>query len=111
VEVVMNWETVKQVKDAQLEGVTVEIDKADGRFHSVVVTDAKGKKLRVRYESYSMAVEVPAPPKTEKKFVLQGEYKGLKVSETFDSEHAATNRRYDLDDSLTIQETEVEIPF
>jgi len=110
----MNWETVKASKDAVLDGVAIEIDKADSSTTAVIFTDSRGGKLRLRLDSYRICIEVPAKPKTEKKFALKGEFKGLQVNETFDSQYLAENRRDDIDygnKELLVEEVEVEIPF
>ena len=110
----MNWETIKTSKDAVLEGVSIEIDKSDSSTTSVILTDVNGLKLRVRLDSYSMKVEVPAKPKTEKKWELKGEFKGLPVEEKFDSEYEAKSRRDELEygnEDIAISEIDVEIPF
>jgi hypothetical protein len=110
----MNWETVKTNKDATLDGIDIEIDKSDSSITSVTFTDKSGGKLRIRMDSYTMRVDIPAKPKTEKKWALKGEFKGLPVDETFDSEYQANNRRDDIDygnKDLVVEEVEVEIPF
>jgi hypothetical protein len=110
----MNWEMVKASKDAMLDGIEVEIDKTDSSVTSITFTDKSGAKLRARLDSYSLRLEIPAKPKTEKKWALKGEFKGLPVDEKFDSEYAAQSRRDDLDydnKNLLIEEVDVEIPF
>ena len=107
----MLWQTVKHSKDVVLQGISIEIDKVNSSFSLVTLTDAAGNKLRIRQESYNMQVEVPAKPEKEKKWAVRGEFKGLQVDETFDGKYEAESRRDDLDSSLTVEETEVEIPF
>lgn len=111
----MNWETVKANKDAAvLDGIEIEIDKSDSSTTAVTMTDKAGNRLRLRMDSYTLRVEVPAKPKTEKMWALRGEFKGLPVDETFESAYRAENRRDELEygnKDMVIEEVDVEIPF
>lgn len=110
----MNWETVKTNKDAALDGISIEIDKSESSITAITFTDKSGGTLRVRMDSYTMRAEIPAKPKTEKKWALKGKFKGLPVDEKFDTAYQAEARRDDLDygnKELVVEEVEVEIPF
>jgi len=111
----MNWETIKTSKDASvLDGITVEVDKTDSSFRSITLLDKSGSKLRVRIDSYNLYIDVPAKPKTEKRWAVKGEYRGLPVDETFEDKYEATQRRNEIDygnEAITVSEVEVEIPF
>ena len=111
----MNWETIKRTTDAAiLDGITVTIDKTDSTTNAVTLTDKSGASLRIRLDSYTLKVEIPAKPKTEKKFTLSGEYKGLPVAEVFNTKYDATIRRDEIDygnEALVVKEEDVEIPW
>jgi len=116
----MIWESAKSAKQIVLDGVTVEVDKADSSLVSVTLTDSKGNKVRVRHNSYNMCVEIPAAPKLVDKFVVTGDVVGVPVSEVFDNKYEAENRRDDLvnetrNERATVSvekiQIEEEIPF
>lgn len=63
----MKFKSVKKASEIKLDGVKIELDTVDGSIKGLTITDAKGNLLRVAERSYSLYVEVPAPPETEKK--------------------------------------------
>jgi hypothetical protein len=101
----MKWTTSKA--KPVLDGIVIEIDQTDTSLTAVTFTDASGNKVRIRYESYCMKMEVLAPPEMVKKWELSGTFKGLAVRELFDDKYSAEDRRNELDSELVIAEVEV----
>ena len=98
----MNWQKVKWNKQIILEGITADVDHSDTTLVAVTLTDAKGNKLRIRYESYVMHAEVPAAPKTVEKIALNGTVLGLPVAEIFDDKYKAEDRKEELTGRLDV---------
>jgi len=105
----MKWETIKSAEQIKLSGVTVGLDYCDRSLKNVVIRDKDGNALRVGMESYSMTASVPAAPETKKVWRLHGEYRGLKVNETFEYEHEAQQRHRDLESTSGLEITNDEI--
>jgi hypothetical protein len=97
----MNWTTPKSQKEVLLDGVTVEVDRNENSFVSVTLTDASGHKIRVRKNDYSIVLEVPKPAETKEKFAVTGTLRGVPVSETFEHEYEALQRKNDLSEDLS----------
>lgn len=87
-----NLKTVKGASEITLEGIAVEFVKQDASVKRVTLTDGKGTTVTFSAD-YGMSVLVPAPPQMIDKWMLQGTYKGITVSEAFDSKYAAESRR------------------
>lgn len=109
----MNYATAKTAADVNLEGVSVHFDKTDRALNAVVFRDAKGNLCRVSLQSYSMRVEVPAPPETAKRHVLRGELPVVgKFEKAFeqkwDADHAKESLPSEASD-VTITEEDVVI--
>jgi hypothetical protein len=117
----MQWETSKTASSLKLDGITIETDFTGTSFNSLILTDANGRKIRVRTTGYSTYLEIPATPATEKKHVLSGTLRGLPVNEVFDDQWSADKRRDDLmrgigledETLLTVEEKDIpqELPF
>jgi hypothetical protein len=85
----MNYTTIKNAAEIQLQGISVELEKRDGSNHAIVLRDANGGFLKIT-ASYGISVLGPAAPKMVKKFRLSGKFAGLvDVLEDFDSEYDA----------------------
>lgn len=105
----MNWTTPKSQKEVLLDGVTIEIDRNETTFLSVTLTDASGRKIRVRKNDYSVVLEIPKPAETKEKFAVVGTLRGVPVSETFDHEYEALQRQNDLSDNLSNTEAALKV--
>lgn len=105
----MIWEKAKSAKQLVLDGINIEVDKSDSTLVGVTFTDATGRKVRVRYESYNMCVEIPQAPKTTDKFAVRGTVNGLHVDETFDHEYQANDRKEELTGSLAEEKFDVSV--
>jgi hypothetical protein len=93
----MRWKSVKVASEVILEGVKIAFEKHDNQITAVILKDAKGGLFRLTKGDYNgMAVFVPAPPETEKKWVLSGAVKRVPVREVFDDEEAAVARIVEL---------------
>ena len=105
----MKWTRLKTSTANILDGIKIESDYSETVLKSVTLTDASGHVARVVIDSYSLYLEVPAPPATEKKWELSGTFKGLAVRELFAYEHEAKYRRDELSDELSIAEVDVPV--
>lgn len=89
----MRFATVKKQSDITPLGVQCVADFTDGTVKVLTITDPAGNVLRVRVDSYSMIVEVPAPPATKKVCRLSGTVAGVPVSHDFDDVYQAQRAR------------------
>jgi hypothetical protein len=90
----MDWETAKPV-DLSLDGIKISVERRDTRVESITLTDKAGHTVRLGHRDYQgITLYRPAKAKEVDAFVVKGEVIGLKVSETFETEHEA-NRRAD----------------
>jgi len=107
----MKFKQVKKVSEMQLSGITIDLDQTGDTLNSVTFTDTEGHTVRVRYSSYSMYVEVPAPPAMVKKHLVSGKLHGVVVSESFDEPYPATLRVRELREvGAEVELTEIEVP-
>jgi hypothetical protein len=112
----MKLKSVKKNSEIVLAGIAAELDLVDSSVQGLTLRDAAGNMVRIALRSYSMQVEVPAPPVMEKKFRLSGEVLGLPVERTFDSQYEADDERQRLESgvrgeeaALKVEEVEVAI--
>ena len=106
----MNFTQAKKPSEVILVGaISVEFDKTDETLNAVIFKDAYGHICRVANRSYSMYVEIPAPPQMEKKWQLSGTYKKIEIKELFDDKWNAEARRNELSDDLLIEEVSVPV--
>lgn len=105
----MKFKSVKKASEVTLEGITVELDTVDGSIKGVILTDAKGNTLRVIERTYSLFVEVPAPPEMEKKYRLSGNLLGLPVNMNFDSKYEADAEQERLERGIRGDESELKV--
>ena len=106
---------VKKASEMQLSGVDVKPEFRDGQLDSVTLTDSVGAVLKIAMSSYSMNAYIPAPPSTEKKFVLAGSVANVAdVRETFDTRWDAEQRQREIADKfredLELKITEQDVP-
>jgi hypothetical protein len=112
----MIWTRVKDRKQLVLDGISIEADKSDSSLRSVTFTDGAGHKVRVLIDSYTLYVEVPAPPKMVEKFEVSGVIAGVPVTEQFDDSYSADNRKRELEShdaevAIATVSVEQDIPF
>lgn len=89
----MKFERVKKVSEIQLEGITIEVDQTDSTINHVTLTDAKGNLVRFGVVSFNFVVEVPAKPKTVKRFQVEGTVVGaMMVPEVYEYLSMAQDR-------------------
>lgn len=110
----MEYVQAKKIEQISLEGVQVldHVGDVGGTLKSVTLKDQKGNVVQIAYSGYSgIEIYVPKPPQKEKRFVLSGIYKGLKIDEQFVSDYEAKKRKEELDENadLVIEEKMVEI--
>lgn len=108
----MQFITAKKSSDIKLAGIEAELDITDKSVNGVTFTDAEGNVVRVSLRSYSMAVEVPAPPVMVKRYKVAGKLMGLTVNEMFDDAFNAEVRveeltRLSTNADLGVQEVEI----
>ncbi|MFY2855019.1 hypothetical protein ACOTJG_13685 [Achromobacter xylosoxidans] len=108
----MQFITAKKSSDIKLAGIKAELDITDKSVNGVTFTDAEGNVVRVSLRSYSMAVEVPAPPVMVKRYKVAGKLMGLTVNEMFDDAFNAEVRveeltRLSTNADLGVQEVEI----
>lgn len=109
----MQFITVKKSSDIKLAGIKAELDITDKSVNGVTFTDADGNVVRVSLRSYSMTVEVPAPPTMVKRFKVIGKVLGLPVDELFADRYDADIRADELNRGLMspgVEVLEVEVP-
>lgn len=108
----MQFITAKKSSDIKLAGIKAELDITDKSVNGVTFTDTEGNVVRVSLRSYSMAVEVPAPPVMVKRFKVAGKLMGLTVNEMFDDAFNAEVRveeltRLSTNADLGVEEVEI----
>jgi len=109
----MQFITVKKSSDIKLAGIKAELDITDKSVNGVTFTDADGNVVRVSLRSYSMTVEVPAPPTMVKRFKVIGKVLGLPVDELFADRYDADIRADEWNRGLMspgVEVQEVEVP-
>lgn len=109
----MQFITAKKSSDIKLAGIKAELDITDKSVNGVTFTDAEGNVVRVSLRSYSMAVEVPAPPVMVKRFKVLGKVLGLSVNELYSERYDADIRADELNRgsmSPEVEVLEVEVP-
>lgn len=109
----MQFITVKKSSDIKLAGIKAELDITDKSVNGVTFTDAEGNVVRVSLRSYSMTVEVPAPPTMVKRFKVIGKVLGLSVNELYADRYDADIRADELNRgamSPQVEVLEVEVP-
>lgn len=111
----MKFVALKNPSQLVLAGITVAVDQVDNSLSTVTLTDEEGQIVRFAMRSYSMQVEVPAPPKMVKRHRVEGAVLGLSVSLTFDSLRAANDAvdhysREVNSDLVALTVTEIEVP-
>lgn len=114
----MNFTAVKNAKDLQLAGVSIDSEWRDKELVSVTITDANGRVVKIAKQDYSLRAYVPAPPEKKTVHVVTGKVRGIgtEVREVFDHAYEANSRRGELEaidvlvDAAVITE-DVEIPF
>ena len=109
----MNWITAKE-NQILFDGASIVMDRTDDSVSAVTLTDANGNMLRLRYTGYSIALEIPAPPKMVKKYQIVGTVLGLAVTEYFDQKYEADNRLGEItgslaEDSASLSIKEIEV--
>lgn len=107
------FRTVKKGEQPKLDAVTVALERHDGTIHSITLTDASGRSIKVT-SAYGMSVLVPAEPEKERKSVVKGDILGVPVRETFESEFEAKERQREIErigGAVEVATEEVEIPF
>ena len=117
----MRFEQVKKASQIFLTNIKAEVDETGSNHISRVrLTDEWGNFVEFRDSAYdSVKAFVKAPPKMEKRWVLEGSFAGLAwVREEFDSEYEAQKRLREFekkhsgpneDVGLTVTEQEVEV--
>ena len=95
---------VKKAEEVVLDGISVELTLRDpGSVQALVLRDGSGHELVITQEGYSLAVQVPAPPKQVDAFLLSGTVPGIRqVEEYFQYEHEAQARQRELDEVLRV---------
>lgn len=103
----MNYTTIKNAAEIQLQGISVELEKRDGSNHSVVLKDSDGGFLKIT-ASYGISVLGKAKPVMVKKWRLAGKFAGLlDVSEDFDSDYDAKTRLQEYESKHSGKDSEV----
>lgn len=112
----MRFKSVKNAKDLALAGIAFEIEQVDGSVQSLSMTDSDGNLVRLSLRSYSLQIEIPAPPKTVKQWQLSGTVLGLPVSLNFKNDYEAKgalekyrNAAYDVS-LVQLEVAPVEVP-
>lgn len=114
----LRYVNAKCASEIKLAGVTVTFDTTNDALRGVYLRDEHGNRCRIVIENYSnLYAQVPAPPKTEKMYVLRGEVPAIgpiarQFSEKFEAEDAKREIesavRGDLDLSISCEEVVVE---
>lgn len=105
----MKYKSVKSAKEIKLSGeITIVVDTRDGSARAITLTDGSGNVLRAEGD-YGLQVLIKEPPKMGTKFRLSGKVDDLTIEpQLFDDKHEAERAR-GINESLTIEEVEVEI--
>jgi hypothetical protein len=105
----MKFKAVKKNSEVVLAGVAAEFDFVDGSVHGLTLRDATGNVVRIAMRSYSMQVEVPAPPVMETKYRLNGKVLGIGVDCTFDNQYEADAERERLERGVRGDDTDLKV--
>lgn len=106
----MNWKQVKVASDIQVSGVSIELDRVGDSLKGIIISDSNGNKLRVRENSYSIAIEASCPPPTKKQYRVEGEIHGAKIqSVVFDNNRDAEIKASEWGEGCSVVEIEVPI--
>lgn len=113
----MKYKVAKKASEVTLEGVKLELDIVDGSLNAATFTDSKGNLVRLSMRSYSMCLEIPAPPEMTTKYRLVGTVLpfDIAIDKTYPHFHLAEQERdriySELDDKyregLEVKEIEV----
>lgn len=87
----MRYVATKDPRELALEGIQVDVDTVGDELTCVTLTDINGKVIRLAKRDYSFRAEIPAPPKTVKRYRVSGTVLGLPVVALFETAHAAEN--------------------
>lgn len=111
----MKYKKITHPSDLKLEGVDIKTVMVGTEFISAEMTDKTGRKILFAKGSYSsFDVMTPAPPETVKKFRVSASVAAIPVTQDFESEYEAQDKKRELDrvaDDATMVPVEVEIPF
>lgn len=110
----MNLVSVKNASDIKLAGVSIEFERNDNALTAVRISDPDGNFIiikNVNAYSNSVAVMVKEPPKTEERFLLKGEFAGIKINQAFEHRHEADQamRKFDGDGDFEIIPIQVQV--
>jgi hypothetical protein len=89
-----DYQTVKHLSDIDLQGVTVDIVRANGSFASVTIRDSHGHELRLASEGGygGLSVQVPKRPDPVTRYFVIGTRDGKEVEERFSEDYSAESR-------------------
>lgn len=109
----MKWVEDKKLPADYLEGVEIECHEVEGQVRAIEFRQGD-KLLRVeRGESYSdrMRVLVPKPLERDERWLLSGEFRGIKINEYHEHREDANSRHRALDNdaALTVRKVTAEI--
>lgn len=116
----MKLKTVNKISEIHFlqDGITLDGAEDESGIRRLILTTAAGDYLEIeKRSSYSecVSVSIPAPPNMVTKWMLIGEVLGLSVSESFDHEYEAHDRKNELsghldDSKFDLAVTEQQIP-
>jgi len=127
----MNFQTVKNLSEIAIEGVSITWTKEDSGIRELRIRDAAGNLLAVRSGDYGNCLKIMKPA-VEEGWLVEGKFLGVAaVTERFESERQANDRleeyrtksessddiglkvvrREVLSNDLTTRSTDTDIPF
>lgn len=110
----MRFIEVKKQSDIKLNGITVDLDVVNETVKGITLRDTAGGILKVVESGYAISVQVPAPPKTEKRWRVAGSLLGIDMCKDFADQYEAKRERDRLvggapESDLKVEEVEVQI--
>jgi hypothetical protein len=108
----MELVTIKDTNNLILKGVNISFEKQDGNVTGVRIEGADGDFVLIRKTSTyndNLSVLKKAPPKMVTKYLLSGDFHGVKIHQLYDDEWDAKSALANFAASdLSIKEVEVE---
>jgi hypothetical protein len=108
-ELKMKYQTVKSVREVNIEGHTIELDRTDDSLNAVTIMKNGQPVLRIVMRSYNLYCERPAEPKQVEKFKVTGTIAGIPVEKTFDKHSDAYTEKMRLEDAVITGSSELEV--
>ena len=105
----MKYQTVKSVREVNIEGHTIDLDRTGDSLNAVTIMKDGQPVLRVVMRAYGLSRARPADLTHVENFKVTGTLAGIPVEKTFDKHSDAYAEKMRLEDAVITGGSEIEV--